>query len=520
MSIERWFLSPSERGNPWTRVDARRAPRVWSTGNDVEPLVHGATYFRALAEAVTAAGPGDLVLFTDWRGDPDERLADDGPTVSDLLCTAARRGVIVKGLIWRSHLDGLRFSAAENRHLGEAINRAGGEGVLDMRVRAGGSHHQKLVVVRHRHRPELDVAFVGGIDLCHSRRDDERHLGDPQPQTMATVYGPRPPWHDVQLAVRGPAVADVETVFRERWEDRTPLTLNPVHRLADAVRRDDDRPGALPDQWPDPPRAGAAAIQVLRTYPRRRPGYGFAPEGERSVARAYAKVLTRARHLVYVEDQYLWSRQVADVFARALREQRQLRLIAVVPHFPDQDGRLSGPPNLVGRQAALDALAAAGRERVAVYGPENEGGTPIYVHAKVCVVDDHWAAVGSDNFNLRSWTYDSELNLAVIDEAPSPLGGFAERLRVQLACEHLGRRPDQTADLRDLERVFTAFAASASALQSWHDGGRRGSRPPGRLRPVVRPRLGPWTRLWARPLYRRLYDPDGRNRAQRRAGSF
>jgi phosphatidylserine/phosphatidylglycerophosphate/cardiolipin synthase-like enzyme len=520
VSIEGWFLSPSERGNAWTRVDARRAPAAWSTGNDARVLVHGATYFAELSASVAEAGRGDLVLFTDWRGDPDEALDDSGRTVSELLCTAARRGVVVKGLIWRSHLDRLRFSAEENRHLGEEIERAGGEGVLDMRVRAGGSHHQKLVVVRHRDRPELDVAYVGGIDLCHSRRDDERHLGDPQSQKMARVYGRRPPWHDVQLVVRGPVVADIETVFRERWEDPTPVTLNPIHRLADVVRRDDDSPGALPDQWPDPPLAGAAAIQVLRTYPRRRPGYTFAPDGERSIARAYAKVLSRARRLVYVEDQYLWSREVADVFARALRDQRRLRLIAVVPHFPDQDDRLSGPPNFVGRQAALDVLTAAGRDRVAVYGIENEAGTPIYVHAKVCIVDDYWAAVGSDNFNRRSWTYDSELDIAVIDESSSPDGPFAERLRLELAREHLGRDATDTADLHDADDAFAAFAASASTLQAWHDGGRVEARPPGRLRRVVRPEVGRWTRLWAVPLYRRLYDPDGRDRSTRRAGSF
>jgi len=520
VSIESWFLSPSERGNPWTRVDARRAPAAWSTGNDARALVHGATYFAELSASVLAAGPGDLLLFTDWRGDPDEGVDDTGRTVSELLCTAAQRGVVVKGLIWRSHFDRLRFSAEENRHLGEQIDRAGGEGLLDMRVRAGGSHHQKLVVVRHRERPELDVAYVGGIDLCHSRRDDEGHFGDPQSQKMARVYGRRPPWHDVQLAVRGPAVADIETVFRERWEDPTPVTLNPLHRLADVARRDDDSPGALPDQWPDPPPAGTAAMQVLRTYPRRRPGYTFAPDGERSIARAYVKVLSRARSLVYVEDQFLWSREVADVFARALRDERELRLIAVVPHFPDQDDRLSGPPNIVGRQAALDVLAAAGRDRVSVYGIENEAGTPIYVHAKVCIVDDYWAAVGSDNFNRRSWTYDSELDVAVIDESPSPDGRFAQRLRLQLACEHLGRHPTDTADLRDAKGAFGAFAASASTLQAWHDGGRVGARPPGRLRRVVRPEVGRWTRLWAVPLYRRLYDPDGRDRSMRRSGSF
>ena len=47
--------------------------------------------------------------------------------------------------------------------------------------------------------------------------------------------------------------------------------------------------------------------------------------------------------------------------------------------------------------------------RVAAYGIENHAGTPVYVHAKVCVVDDVWASIGSDNFNRRSWTHDSEL---------------------------------------------------------------------------------------------------------------
>ena len=63
-------------------------------------------------------------------------------------------------------------------------------------------------------------------------------------------------------------------------------------------------------------------------------------------------------------------------------------------------------------------MRAAGGDRVAVYGIENHAGTPVYVHAKVCVVDDTWATVGSDNINLRSWTHDSELSLAVLDETP------------------------------------------------------------------------------------------------------
>src|SRR5206468_97966 len=127
---------------------------------------------------------------------------------------------------------------------------------------------------------------------------------------------------------------------------------------------------------------------------------------------AYIKVVARAHRLIYVEDQYLWSTAIVACFADALRADPDLRLIAVIPHHPDQDGRFSQPPNLVGRQHALTRLRRAGGDRVAIYGIENHAGNPVYVHAKVCVVDDVWAAVGSSNLNRRSWTHDSELSCA------------------------------------------------------------------------------------------------------------
>src|SRR5690242_1023416 len=307
-----WFLTRSERGNTATGLDRRRADGfAWSEPNEVTALVHGATYFARLLQVLTATEAGDLVMFTDWRGDPDELLDGPGSEVARVLCAAVDRGVMVKGLVWRSHWDRLQFSAAENRLLGEEINAAGGECIRDMRVRPGGSHHQKFVVVRHARSPERDVAFVGGIDLCHSRRDTAEHLGDPQPQPISAAYGTRPPWHDVQLEIRGPAVGDIEYCFRERWEDPTPVSLNPGYRLADAMRRsDDDDPSRLPAQHPDPTPTGELSVQVLRTYPARRPCYPFAPSGERSIARAYRKAVARAHQLIYLEDQYFWSDEI------------------------------------------------------------------------------------------------------------------------------------------------------------------------------------------------------------------
>ena len=514
-----WFLSAEERGNPATTLDRDKpSGAAWTTGNLVRPLVHGASYFSELVPAVERMQAGDLLMFADWRGDPDERLLGTaGSEAGQVFSRAAARGVLVRGLFWRSHWDRLAFSAQENRHLGEQVNAAGGCCLLDMRVRVGGSHHQKFVVLRHRDRVELDVAFVGGIDLCHSRRDDASHAGDPQRQPMAKVYGSRPPWHDVQLAIKGPAVADVETTFRERWDDPQPLSRSPFHRIADRRRGDDQVRAPLPPRWPAPGAAGPHAVQLLRTYGRRLGGYPFAPKGERSVARGYIKALNRASRLIYIEDQYLWSSDVGDRIARALARNRELRLIAVLPHHADQDGRFSGPPNVYGREAAFARLREAAPNRVALYGIENAQGTPVYVHAKVCIMDDLWAATGSDNFNRRSWTHDSELTAAVWDtSAGAAVGGYARDLRVALAREHL----DDEAAPVDLDTMFETFAKSAHALQGWYDAGRRGPRPPGQLRPLDDQQIRSTSRWWAEPLYRTVYDPDARALRSRARGSY
>ncbi|PAZ14964.1 phospholipase [Streptomyces sp. SA15] len=538
MELTNWLLTSGERGNSATRLDSRRSDRAaWSYGNLVRPLIHGATYFPELLSAIRAQRAGDLLLFTDWRGDPDERLAGPGSEIGTVLREAAERGVIVKGLVWRSHLDRFQFSEAENRHLGEEIEAAGGECLLDMRVRPGGSHHQKLVVLRYSDRPELDIAFVGGIDLCHNRNDDATHRGDPQSLPIAAAYGRHPPWHDIQLAIRGPAVGDIEAGFRERWDDPAPLTRSPLVRLRELAHHEDTRADALPPQAPDPPPCGTHTVQVLRTYPNRLlRGYEFAPDGERSIARGYRKALRRARALIYLEDQYLWSPHVVACFAEALIAHSGLRMIAVIPSVPEQDGRLTLPINLIGRITALDRLRRAGGGRVAVYGLENHAGTPVYVHAKACVIDDVWASVGSDNINLRSWTHDSELTCAVLDESTDPReprdpGGlgdgarsYARNLRLELSREHLDREAPQTLHapdpLCDPMNAFDAFAASAAALDSWHDNGCCGPRPPGRLRAYRPPSLSPTAKTLCTPLHRLLVDPDGRPFRLRRRNEY
>lgn len=513
--VDDWFLTEAQRGNPATRL------RGWTEGNDVHLRVHGSAYYRNLAARLATTGPGDQVLFLGWRGDGDQRLGDDGPTVSQALADAVRRGARVCGLLWRSHLSVLGYHVAQNRRLAAELGAVGAEVLLDQRIRPLGSHHQKLVVIRHDTDPRDDVAYVGGIDLVLGARDDIAHRGDPQSDGAADAYD-RDPRHDAMLELHGPVVRDLHEVFFERWVDPTPLVRLPWHVIPDLVRRLPQRAAGIAAPAPDPPASGSCAVQVLRTYPRRTPPLPYAPWGERSVARAFIKALGRARRLVYVEDQYLWSADVARVFAAALRRAPDLHLIAVVPR-PHRD---AGPnPAMIGQAEAMGMVHEAGGDRVQILDVENDEASPVYVHAKVCVIDDVWATVGSNNFNTRSWTHDSELVCAVLDaerdgRAPADPGGlgdgargFARRLRLELMREHLGLGDDDTAIL-DPDAAADVVRTRATELDAWHAAGARGERPPGRLRrhtPVHEQVEITFRRRWLTgPAYRMVLDPDGR----------
>jgi len=518
-AIPHWFLAESDRANRATDL------RGFTTGNLVQPLVDGRGYFARLCAEINATGRGDQVFFVDFRGDFDEQLDGPGTEAGEVLGRAARRGVSVFGLLWRSQPGALHQSEEANADFARQIDEDGGQVLLDARTRRGGSHHQKLVVLRHPGAPGRDCAFVGGIDLGHSRNDDAGHCGDPQVMEFPDSYGPRPPWHDIQAEVRGPAVHDLEHTFRERWYGSSVLDLpSPVRQLYDrAYHMGAVTSRPLPEPVPDDGTVrGPHAVQVLRTYPARLRRYPFAPHGERSIAHAYRKALARARRLIYLEDQYLWSRPVARMFAAALHAHPDLHIIAVVPRHPDSDGPVTRMPGLMARHDMVRLLRAAGGSRFAVYDLENHAGTPVYVHAKVVVVDDVWAMVGSDNLNRRSWTHDSELSIGVLDATrdtreprdPAGLGDgartFARDLRLQLCREHLDRAPDDVADLLDPAGACSAFRRQADQLAAWHAGGGTGERPPGRVRPhqVVSPSAV--QRLWATPLYRTVFDPDGR----------
>ena len=151
---------------------------------------------------------------------------------------------------------------------------------------------------------------------------------------------------------------------------------------------------------------------------------------------------------------------------------------------------MTGLPNRIGQQAALDAVR--GRRRPGRRSATSRTSTaPRSTSTPRCVIDDVWAAVGSDNLNRRldprqravggGAGRDPGRARAARPRRPRRDGAwaFARQLRLQLWREHLGRGPDDDGDLLDPVEGFRAWRRAAAALTAWHEGGRYGPRPPG-----------------------------------------
>jgi phosphatidylserine/phosphatidylglycerophosphate/cardiolipin synthase-like enzyme len=272
---------------------------------------------------------------------------------------------------------------------------------LDSRERPMHCHHEKLVIV------DDEVAFVGGIDLTSLAGD----RFDTSDHPMRGRLG----WHDASSRVGGPAVADVASHFAERWHAVTGEHVEP----------------------PTPPAAaGDVELQVVRTIPDK--VYDFMPRGDFRILEAYTRALRSASRFVYLESQFLWSPQVVEILANKLREppSEDFRIIVLLPAKPNngadttrgQLGVLVNADNGAGRFLATTITARSGR----LTGP-------LYVHAKIGIVDDAWRTVGSANLNEHSFFNDTEMN--IVTRQPT----IARETRLRLWAEHLERTIEEVS---------------------------------------------------------------------------
>lgn len=285
--------------------------------------------------------------------------------------------------------------------------------------------HRKLCVV------DAEIAFCGGINVLDDYFDPSHG-----PQTS--------PRFDFAVRVVGPLVWEIHTVLVQFW--RRLLLTTQLERLQFQVARQtwrSDRKGKVGVGLQDIPSETRSpslhAALVLRDNVHHRS----------RIERSYRKAIASARHEVLISNAYfLPGRKLRTALIHAARRGVQVKLLL--------QGRYEYFMQYHAARPVYGALLAAGVE-IHEY---NTG----FLHAKVAVVDGHWATVGSSNLDPLSMLLAREANVVVEDVQ------FAQDLRARLlvAMRQHGKpvNPQEYAQ-RPLRQRFLdglAFAMMRSAL--------------------------------------------------------
>jgi phosphatidylserine/phosphatidylglycerophosphate/cardiolipin synthase-like enzyme len=276
------------------------------------------------------------------------------------------------------------------------------------------------------------LAFAGGIDVTADRWDTSDHLDAHPHRRRPSSRKPTGPWHDVTSLVSGPAARAIGDLARERWESGTGEHLDPI--------------GDAEECWPDgvEPLLTDVDVAISRT----RPEHG-GTELVHEIELLWLAAIAAAKRWVYIESQYFANRRIAEAMADRLREDDGPEFVVVNP--ATAQGWLPEKAMGVARAKLLAMLQEADvHDRFRLYVPVTEDRQPVYVHAKVMVVDDRLLRIGSSNLNNRSMGLDTECDLSIEAVAGSPrqeeiaatIVGFRDRL----LGEHLGVPAEDVAD--------------------------------------------------------------------------
>jgi phosphatidylserine/phosphatidylglycerophosphate/cardiolipin synthase-like enzyme len=425
-------------------------------GNQVRPLVDGEPAFRAICRAVQAARHSVWVTVAFLK--EGFEMPGGAGSLFDVLDAAAGRGLDVRVIFWRSlheerESPGVHFfgTEAQRRSLSDRDSRFRARwDVLPGEL----CHHQKSWLIDAGE--ESEIAFIGGINLEPASVAEPGHA----PREVGNI-------HDVYVEVCGPAATDVHHNFVQRWNE------------ASERQRDDGawpRVDACDDlRFPETlsPARGDVPVQITRTVRRATYSAGHATPGGRSfpiehgefsIRDQYVAAIDGARRSIYIEDQAIASPRIIERLDAALA--RGVEVVFLVP--------VNAHPAFVAARKnpeladLFEPLHALGRfEHFCLAGIASHAGPgeyhDVYVHAKIALVDDAWATIGSTNVADRSFQGDTELNASFWHEPT------VRALRVELLREHLG--------------VDTTRLDDVTALRLYRDAARKNA--------AVRARSGP-----------------------------
>jgi cardiolipin synthase len=359
-------------------------------GNRLTLLNSGNDYFPALLAAIDAA---EIEIYLESYIFADDEI---GHEVANALCRAAERGIQVNVTV-----DG--FGARNFK--ADFLPRLTAAGVRSMFYRPEISRfhlrrhrlrrlHRKLVVIDAR------IAFVGGINII----DDNNAPVDMRPH------------YDYAVRVEGPVLRQMHHAVRRMWETVSWVNFKRRFRLAPVAA----------------PVCAAAGTQhaalLIRDNIRHR----------NDILHAYLEAIDSAKHDILIANAYFLP---GFRFGRALyaAARRGVRITVLL------QGKSDHP---LFRYATQTLYATALKAGIRIFEYEKS-----FMHAKVAVIDEQWATVGSSNIDPFSLLLAKEANLVVRD--PAFAGDLENSLRQAMAdggrellADELSRQPLHSRLLR------------------------------------------------------------------------
>lgn len=320
-----------------------------------------------------------------------------------------------------------------------------------------------------------------GKDYSNPRVLDFYALDKPYEEMYDREETPRMPWHDIGMQIVGQPARDLSRHFIQRWNyilrQRTPSRPTPMLLPPPDFKAADLEALGL---------SGTCEVQILRSSGNWSLGL---TKTEHSIMNAYVETIRGSEHFVYLENQF-WittlhnSRtQILNKLGDALVERiirahengESWRAIIVIPLVPGYQNTVEQPEGSSVRLIMQCQYWSICRGETSIFGRLRAHGIDptdyiefyslrtwsrigrfqslvteqLYIHAKIMVVDDRIAIIGSANINERSLLGNRDSEIAAIvrdtdmvqsymDGEPFMVGRFAHDLRIRLMREHLG----------------------------------------------------------------------------------
>ncbi len=487
---------------------------------EVIPHVDGVAYFSAIADSLDLCqGPGDKIYITSFmfKGVFDLRARSrsaTGPGINlgqRLVALAARgadvrlihacpfystglkggafdsddlifnMGVVAANeiLIGRGGINGVAYSNIDDAHqlrrLGSGWPLAG-RVLLDWGGSSPDSRHDKSVIVCSASARQAR-AFVAGIDILQERVSTPEHLGhlnvSANPDDSTDAWS----WHDAGVELRGSAALGVLDNFITRWTETA--TLPPRLLWHDGGKRlfngliEPSAP-ARPTNVVHPQTPAGCSVRILRSYESVRaevwkltkpttliPWHTLPAAPILEILNVLTRAISRAERYIYIECQTLNAPN--DLTADYYRHDdlfpslsaacaRGVRVILLC-------SEMSSPATLSNeiQVQILSRLTPAQQDNFCLYRVEG-----CRMHAKIIIIDDEFASIGSANMWDRSMRgLETELNVAYVHLGER--NSMVADLRVRLWLEHLrvdSGNGNAANELRDLDAALGIFRSS------------------------------------------------------------